>query len=195
MSGLQGRACLVALAVLFISSCATRAALVSSGDLKEVRAFDISGKISVKQGKSANFAGLRWHHAIPDHDITIISPLGQTVARVVQNVDGVTLNTSDKAQYHASDADSLMQQVLGWSLPLTGMQYWVLGRVAPGDPAEVVNSDDRRITRIKQDDWQIDYANYRSVGNGELPGRIVMQHGDVQIRVVIDSWTVPPGRP
>jgi outer membrane lipoprotein LolB len=195
MSGPRSRACLVALAVLFIGSCATRPPLLSPGAPGELRALDISGKISVKQGKSANFAGVRWHHAIPNHDITILSPLGQTVARVVQNGDGVTLSTADKAQYHASDADSLMQQVLGWSLPLTGMQYWVLGRAAPGDPAEVVNSNDQRVTRINQDDWQIDYANYRPVGNGELPGRIVMQHGDVQIRVVIDSWTVLPDRP
>jgi outer membrane lipoprotein LolB len=163
-----------------------------SGPPGEIKVLDLSGRISLRQGNRSDSGALRWHHAMPNHNITILAPLGQTVANIVQDADRVTLTTADKAQYTAADADHLMQKVLGWSLPLNGLQYWVLGRAVPGNGVQVRKGPDDRIQHMVQDDWQIAYSNYQQVGTAQFPGRIFMQRGDVEIRVVIDSWKVLP---
>jgi outer membrane lipoprotein LolB len=177
--------------LVLLGGCAAQPARVTA-PAAEIKAVDLTGRISLKQAGHSGVANLHWHHAPPDHDIRLYSALGETIADIAQDRNGVTLLTAQKQRYSASDADSLMEQVLGWSLPLNGMQYWILGRAAPGGTAEIQRGPDNRIQHMVQDHWQIDYSNYRPVGSAELPGKIFMQRDDVKVRVVIDSWKVLP---
>ena len=71
------------------------------------------------------------------------------------------------------------------------MRYWVLGQPAPGMAlAAVERNDAGRITRLRQDDWQVAF-NY--VAESLVPSRLEIVGGDAEIRFVIDNWT--PGPP
>jgi outer membrane lipoprotein LolB len=162
----------------------------------EIKKLELSGRLAYKQGKEGHSGvGVRWLHWTPRHEITVLTPLGTTVAKITQDADGVTLVTSDKEQYHAANADQLMEQVLGWRLPLNGMQYWVLGRAAPDSEAQRVLGPDQRLAHLRQQDWDIDYSDYRLVAATEFPGKIIMRRDDVQIRFVVDSIVPLPDAP
>ncbi len=157
------------------------------------KAVRLTGRLSIKQGKEAQFGNVRWLHDSPHHEIDVISPLGATVANIVQDPQRVTLVTSDRQKYEALDADRLMESVLGWSLPLNGMQYWVLGKPAPPEQeAQAELGPDNRLARLNQQQWQIEYSNYRPVGNMQYPGKIVMRRDDVEIRFVVDAIVPVP---
>jgi outer membrane lipoprotein LolB len=164
-----------------------KAPVMVPGEAIDIKALKLSGRLGIKQGNEGHTGSLRWLHASPDHEITVYSPIGTTVAKIVQNGDGAKLTTSDDKTYQAADADKLMEQVMGWSFPLNGMQYWVLGRVSPEGTAEEERGPNNRLMHLKQQEWDIQYADYRPLANVEFPYRIVMKHADFTIRFVVDS--------
>lgn len=186
-----GGVLLVALAVAGCAGIESRRAgkapEAAPGEAVDIKALKLSGRLAIKQGNEGNSGSLRWLHASPDHEITVYSPIGTTIAKIVQNERGAKLTTSDDETYQAADADKLMQQVMGWSFPLNGLQYWVLGRVSPDGQAEEERGPNNRLMHLKQQDWDIQYADYRPLANIELPYRIVMKRADFTIRFVVDS--------
>ena len=108
-----------------------------------------------------NFSGsVRWTHRADTDEIWILAPLGRGVARIVRDGAGITLTTDDQKIYRAPDAETLTREVLGWSLPLAGLQYWVLGVAAPQSPADAQSDNEGRIERLNQDQWEIAYLRY-----------------------------------
>lgn len=156
--------------------------------LATVKPLDISGRISLRQGREGHAGGVRWFFDPPHHDIRVLSPLGQTMARIVENPQGVTLTTADNQSVRADDPDQLIAAVLGWRLPIRGMQHWVLGQASPDSKAQTETNGDNHVARIRQDNWDISYANYRNIEGTALPGRIVMRRADIEVRFVVDSW-------
>jgi len=140
-----------------------------------------------------SFSGsLRWRHSAEEDDIFILSPLGQGIAHIVSNLDGVALQTADGQAYRGPDVESLTEEVLGWRLPARGLPYWVAGRAAPGAVAQRDLDDNLQLRHLKQDGWRIDYLDYRSVQGASLPSKLELTLGDrLRLRLVIDDWVLP----
>jgi outer membrane lipoprotein LolB len=187
----------VSLVTAFLAGCATPlprvsepAANVQLASPEAVRGFYFSGRIGVQYDGQGFSGTLQWRHGGPADEILILSPLGQGVARIARDAQGVTLTTSDDKVYRAQDVESLTRQVLGWGLPLQGLQYWVLGLAAPGGEAGREFGENRRLARLHQDAWRIDYLGYRSVQGISLPGKMVMANDRIEVKLVIDKWRV-----
>ena len=162
--------------------------------------FVLMGRVSVKGGKESFSGGVQWRHADRGDEILLLSPLGQTLAQIQLNPDGASLTTSEHQSYYATDVESLTEQVLGWRLPLMGLQYWVQGMNSPATAAEMDLDRDGRVVAIRQDGWNIDYARLfpgvehaaqaRSQTQAETvrPRLLLLKRGDLQIKLVIDSW-------
>jgi outer membrane lipoprotein LolB len=187
------RSALVLIVVFGLTSCAAverrPAAGVVPPSVASVKPLDISGRISVRQGREGHTGALRWYFDPPHHDIRLLSPLGDTVARIVEDAQGVTLTTADRKRLRANDPDELVEAALGWRLPLRGLQHWVLGLAAPDSVAKTETDEEQRVAKIVQDDWEISYGRFRPVQGTELPGRIVMKRDDIEVRLVVDSWS------
>jgi len=86
--------------------------------------------------------------------------------------------------------ESLTGQVLGWRLPLTGLQYWVRGVNSPATSAAVDKDDAGRVMAIRQDGWEIAYLSFFSLeqGQAERPRVLSLQRGELEIKLVVDSW-------
>lgn len=146
--------------------------------------FELSGRFAVRYGTQSATGGVQWRHSEAADDLLITNPLGQGVARITRAGQEFELETSQGERHQAPDAESLTQQVLGWSLPLHGLPQWVLARALPGEPAEVARADDGRVSSLSQDGWHIDYDAYA----GDRPSRLTLAREDLKIRLVIESW-------
>jgi len=156
-----------------------------------IGAFRLTGRIAVKH-EGQGFSGtLRWEHAARRDDVLLQSPLGQGVARIVRDATGVTLTDADDKVYRAATVEALTREVLGWQLPLDGLEHWVLGRAAPESASRRTVGDDGRMTRLIQDGWQVDFERYQPVQGAMLPGRLEAAYGnDMAVRLVIDRWVL-----
>lgn len=154
--------------------------------------FELAGRVAVRDGKQSFSGGVRWHHTHASDEILLLSPLGQTVAQIQRNPEGVQLTTSEQKIYRAADVESLTGQVLGWRLPLTGLQYWVSGVNSPATSATVDRDDTGRVVAVRQDGWEITYLSFFPLQQGQAarPRVLALQRGDLEIRLVIDNWEI-----
>ncbi|MDO9190175.1 MAG: lipoprotein insertase outer membrane protein LolB [Sulfurimicrobium sp.] len=183
---------LALLGLLLLGGCATQPPrLPAMADIQNFPAtFLLNGRIGVQHDGQGFSGNLSWRHNGGEDEIQLRSPLGQTVARIQRNAKSVTLDTPE-GHYTAQSPAELTEQVLGWRLPLEGMQHWVLGRPTPDGAVEIERDDSLRVTRLRQQEWSIEYRDYRMEGNFVLPSRIVMRNDTLEIKLVVDNWELP----
>lgn len=178
--------------LLFVTGCASVSTplpvLVRPAQI-ESKPFAIAGRLVVKHKGERTSATVRWTHSPQKDEILLFAPLGKTVARIHKSAEGVSLDTSNK-HYAAPDVESLTQQVLGWSLPLAGLRYWVFAMPAPGGAFEMQGASNGQITRLQQESWVIEYLHYAGPEPGSLPSRITLLRGELSIQLLIDEWEV-----
>ncbi|MEK7768602.1 MAG: lipoprotein insertase outer membrane protein LolB [Pseudomonadota bacterium] len=152
--------------------------------------FGLIGRVSVKDEKQGFSGGIHWHHTDTGDEILLLSPLGQAVAQIQRNTEGIRLTTSEQKVYYAADVEDLTKQVLGWHLPLMGLQYWVQSMNSPATIAAMDRDSDGRIVAIRQDDWEITYSSYFPPERLQTarPRVLVLNRGDLRIKLVIDQW-------
>jgi outer membrane lipoprotein LolB len=176
--------CCIALGAAVLAACA------AGPTVAPVPAFDLAGRVAVRFQDRGFSSAVRWKQNGGSDEIWLTAPLGQTIAYLQADAAGAMLTSADQKQYRASSIESLTHSALGWRFPVAGMRYWVLGQLAPGMAlAAVERNDAGRITRFRQDDWQVVF-NYAAAG--PAPSRLEIIGSDAEIRFVIDSWATGP---
>lgn len=158
---------------------------------RDPQPFDLVGRVLVTYSGGAVTANLRWEHALEQDQIWLMTPTGQTLAYIVDSPQGATLTRADRQQYRAGSVEALTQQALGWPLPLSLLQYWVRGQLAPGSAAAAVErGPDNTLLTLTQNDWQVGFTYHPE---GDMRGRVRildLDDGANKIRLVIDNWRI-----
>lgn len=152
----------------------------------------LGGRIALRyEGEGWN-AGLRWEQIQGRFKIDIFGPLGRTIARLENDSDMVRVRTSKGEQAQAPDPEALMHRVLGWSLPVSRMRYWVLGIPDPNHVNQVELDGAGRPARLVQDGWQIRYQKYERTGSVDLPVKMILESADLRLKLAVKNWHLPP---
>ena len=186
----SGQVCLVVL----LSGCALlppKQESVARPAQPESAPFALNGRIAIDHQGKHHTAGLRWTHQAQSDEILLLAPLGQTAARIYRDAQKATLDEG-REHYQADDAESLMEQVLGWHLPLSGLQLWVLGLPDREGVAQIERDDIGRISVLHQSGWEVRYLRYAGTGPESLPSRLQLNHEDLQMQLLIDEWDWNP---
>ncbi|WP_137940171.1 lipoprotein insertase outer membrane protein LolB [Chitinivorax sp. B] len=154
----------------------------------ETSAFELQGRLGVKHEKGGQHGNVSWRHLPASDDVEMRSPLGSIVAKLQVNAQGASIDFGDGHIQHASTIESLSKELLGWELPLTGLRYWVLAQPIPDAPSQSQKDSQGRIIQLNQNGWVIVYTNYPD--NNSLPGKIIMRRKLLEIRLVVDTWSI-----
>jgi outer membrane lipoprotein LolB len=179
------------LLLLALSACAS-VPRVQPASVPErgVAAFNLNGRLAVRHQEQRYTSGLRWQHQALRDELLLQGPLGITGARIVSDVQSATLEQNGK-RYAAGNVESLMQQVLGWGLPLPMLHHWLLGAADAGMPAEIERDELGRIAVLHQAGWEVRYLRYGDNSAQSLPARIALSRDDIQVQLLIDEWEWP----
>ena len=153
----------------------------------ERASFALNGRIAINHDGKRSSSGVRWTHHPAEDEILLLAPLGQTMARIHRDADEVVLDTSDK-HYAAEDTEELTQRVLGWHLPLEGLQYWVLALPAPESKASIEHDANGQVSVMRQDGWEIRYTKYAVQTPDSLPLRISLRREGMELQLLVDEW-------
>ena len=176
------RSPLLAGAALLLASCAT-----VPPEALPPGSFSLIGRVAVRYGEEAASGRVTWRHTGADDELVISTPLGQGVAEITRRYGVYTLVTASGERDSATDPERLTRQMLGYAVPLDGLPDWVQGRPEPGVEA-MTRYDGDRLAELRQRGWVIDYS-----GSDERPPkRVRLTRGDLDIRLVIDEWQLPP---
>ena len=155
-----------------------------------IKQFSLKGRIAVNTEGKGYSGGLTWTHNPETDKIEMFSPLGSKISEIKKTDTEVLLTTSDGKRFNAVNAEILTENTLGWRLPLSGLIDWVLGRpAAKSSLATDMTLDELgRITSLKQDGWEIEYAQYSYNAGYSLPGKITLRSPKVNLKFVVMNW-------
>jgi outer membrane lipoprotein LolB len=175
----------IVLAAVVAGCAAPRSPLPASN--VAIGTFTLAGRVAVKVEQRGYSARLNWRHGAGGDRLRILSPVGTVIAELEADASGATLTTADKKVYRSGDVQALTRQVLGWDLPLEGLQHWVVGRPEPTLPVQAEERDARgRLTKLIQNQWRIDFLAYS--GDSALPSRMLLAYDNLGLRLIIDRW-------
>jgi outer membrane lipoprotein LolB len=158
-------------------------------DLYRLRQWSIHGHLAIQAGGEGWSATLQWDQDNQNYMLRFIAPLGQGTYQLSGDEVKATLLTADNKVYRATDVESLLQDNLGWNIPLHGLQYWVRGAPEPGITTDNLVLDDKgRMTDLQQSGWRINISKYEEFNGKELPSKLLMQNERFQLRLVVLGW-------
>lgn len=146
--------------------------------------FALSARLSVRDGQRIEMAGLRWERTPALESVTLTSPLGTTVARLWKEADGVARLKSPDREASAADLESLIAEMLGASVPLAALGWWIQGLDA--QPREGVRAATG--AAFSHAGWDIRIEAFPLAADLPVARRIVARRGEVTLRLVIDEW-------
>ncbi len=181
----------VVLILLGLAGCASVAPAPSARPAQaEAAGFTLGGRIAVKHDGERTSANVHWTHSAERDEILLLAPLGRTVARIERTAGGVTLDTPGR-HYAAQSEGELMQHVLGWHLPLAGLQYWIMALPVPGEPADIQRGEHGEVSLMRQEGWTMRYTRYAAQRADALPLRVLLEREGLEIQVLVDTWQIP----
>ncbi len=188
--------------ILFgLSGCATapRVGLMPQFDwserhqqLAQLQRWSFSGRLAVKDANNESWsASLRWQQDGDSYDIQLSGAFGQGAARLFGYDGYAVIEMAKHSALTASSAEALMQQQLGWYMPVQGLKYWLLGMPEPGSVSQQVFNEVGRLQSLQQSGWRVTYRDYLDVEGFELPRKLVLENSRLRARLVIDRWQLP----
>jgi outer membrane lipoprotein LolB len=188
--------CLAALAALAaLAGCATRPPAPAPATpwaqrlavLQQAASWGLEGRTAVAIGTQGWQASLLWQQLGDDSQVHLSGPLGVGALLLELTPQGLALNG-------APPGDATLGQVqarLGFEPPLANLRFWLLGVPDPHAAFDLTRNAADRAQHLVQSEWHIEYQRYAPVGSDALPDRLVLERGDVRVRVVVDRWTWP----
>lgn len=152
--------------------------------------WDIHARAVLKMEDQSYYIGFSWKRAAERFTILLEAPLGQGVFRLEGHADGsYGLRLPDGQVYTNSTAEALLKDVIGWSLPISGLEYWIRGLPQPGSDYRHSLDWSGRAKTIRQDRWAIKYVDYFEGTPGPaLPRRINLSRDALSLKLVIERW-------
>ncbi|UMZ11092.1 lipoprotein localization protein LolB [Pseudomonas sp. MPFS] len=156
--------------------------------LSSLDGWQINGKIGIRAPKDSGSGTLFWLQRQDYYDIRLSGPLGRGAARLTGRPGQVSLEVANQGRYEASSPESLLEEQLGWKLPVSHLGWWVRGLPAPNSKSRLTLDGDSHMASLEQDGWQVEYSSYSQQNGYWLPERIKLHGNDLDVTLVIKEW-------
>ncbi|WER46369.1 lipoprotein insertase outer membrane protein LolB [Cupriavidus sp. WKF15] len=191
-------------APMLLAACASVAPSRSFDAGETAASRHYTGRFSanyVRYGRDEGVQGnFRWEEQGRNVRLDLLSPLGQTLAVVTATPSGATLDLPNKPPRNAPEVDSLLEEALGFALPVAGMRDWLHGRPSAGRPASATRDAQGRLATLAQDGWSVRYVAWQDAPPGTQtaaarPRRIDLERDSgptpLSVKLVIDPEETP----
>lgn len=144
-----------------------------------------------QNGQQRNaYGNFIWQETGDTVTLQLRNPLGQTLAVVTSSPASATLELPNKPPLTADNVSTLMQNALGFALPVEGLRYWLQPSPAPTSRARTEKDPDQtsRLKQITQDGWTIDYLAYADApATGVKRLNLSRSEPPLDIKLVLDQ--------
>ena len=192
---------------LLLSSCAVQTPVVKapvdksslllwqerSARLSEISNWNLSGRIAIQKQKESGSASLKWRQQNEKFEIDIIGPFGKGTVELRGNDSGVSMQDADGNTLRAVNAETLLQNYLGWQVPVSGLHYWIRGLPSPQAIVETMLLDEQnRLTELTQYGWKVSYGRYQTHSDLQLPAKMELLNASLKVKLIVRQWELLP---
>ncbi|MFM0173772.1 lipoprotein insertase outer membrane protein LolB [Paraburkholderia sediminicola] len=144
-----------------------------------------------QNGQQRNaYGNFTWQETGDTVTLQLRNPLGQTLAVVTSSPASATLELPNRQPLTADNVSTLMQNALGFALPVEGLRYWLQPSPAPTSRAKTEKDPEQpsRLKQITQDGWTIDYLAYADApATGVKRVNLSRSEPPLDIKLVLDQ--------
>lgn len=158
--------------------------------LTQITHWTLQGSISIQHQQKTDIASLSWTQQQDQYQIGLYGPLSLGRITITGHANSVTLAQTNKKTVSAHTPEQLMQQQLGWQLPISNFYYWVRGIPAPTGSYHLEKDSQHQALYLSQQGWNIHYIDYSLIRGIALPRKIELSNPQLKIKIVIRSWAI-----
>jgi outer membrane lipoprotein LolB len=167
------------LSLFFLSACSTVTPKAPSPT-----GFNIHGLVGVTTTDSQNSANFNWYQSGAAYHIELYGPLALGTTYLDSDGQQVSLTLSNQQIYNASSPEILMQKLLGWSLPVEGLKYWILAQPVPNEAFTAKKDSTGNLQSLSQEGWSIEYT---WVATQKFPHKITLMRPGIKAIVIVNK--------
>jgi len=156
-----------------------------------ISAWGLVGRISLDDGDEGGSGRLQWVVKADQSTINFHGAMGRGAWQLKTGPQGAVLTLADGNEYFASAVDALIQEQIGWPVPVDALQWWVRGLAAPGPVDEQQLDSGGLLTNLEQFGWQIEFNRYASDASVPMPTRLDVRQKNYRIKLAVSRWQMP----
>jgi|SRR3989339_942219 len=168
---------------------------VRQKNLSALTNWAITGEMSIEDKTQAVMVDYQWQQKGLDYQIHLNSPMNFVSAKIIGKRGGAVQLWRSKTQvFTAISPEVLLEQQLGWRVPISYLFYWIRGIPAPARPLNHLQTkydDSGHLIFLDQQNWQVNFSDYISIGKVDLPKQIDLNYPSLHVRIVINKWSTP----
>ena len=176
---LRGSATVLVLTVLAACQTAPIKPTVWQAGSRDALNFVASGRLAVKQNEKGSYANFDWDSNGRMQQLSVNTPLGNTVGELCQDGTGVVATASNGEVYQAATASELSERLMGFAIPVESLDLWAHGYYAENTPHTVDEQG-----RLLQAGWKIER---QTDGEGH-PRLLVLDNQQLSIRLAFNDY-------
>lgn len=147
----------------------------------------IRGRIAVNDGERGYQGRLRWDQHGDELNVVVSGALGARSFRIEGSESSLTVESRGETEL-LTDPERQLSEMIGWWLPVTSAEHWLLGRADPDYTSQSMRGRFDALASLNQRDWQIRYEAYQLADNLLIPRTIRLTNGPLLLIVTILEW-------
>ena len=148
----------------------------------------LQGRFGLQWGDGQVQGRLQWRQTGTDFELQLSGPFGLNPVHVIGNLQTGRATLDDGEEVLQGEFETIMQERLGFSLPLAELVNLVRG-IPVSDASEVMLDEQARALRILQEGWEINYRDYSCCEEPTLPGRVRFAQEAMRGVLVVREWS------
>ncbi len=189
-----------ALVLLLAAGCATREPRPEGEWLAERQAWfaghpgwSVSGRLGLSDGDRGGTLSMRWRAEGERHEVLLRTVAGGRQWRLDMEPGHAVLTGSDIGTLVGPDPDALVEQAVGWPIPVRWMSRWLRGLPAPAG-ATARYAEDGALAGLEWQEWSLAFQRWRELdGSGVLlPARVEARNPPYRVRAALSGWRFDP---
>jgi len=188
-----GRVSLLAACTL-LAACASREPRPAGAWLEEREAWferhpewTISGRVALREGNRGGSLGFSWRAEGRTHRIHLRTSAGGRQWRLNFSSQAAVLEGTDVGRLAGPSPDPLVEEAVGWPIPVEALSWWIRGLVPPGG-GQPRFAEDGSLAGVAGPVWTLEYTRFEQVAGRLLPTRLEARSGDYRVRIAIADW-------
>lgn len=188
------RIALLLAACLLIAACTAREQRPDGAWLDEREAWfddhpdwDISGRVGLHDGERGGSLGFTWRTEGEVHRIHLRTSAGGQQWRLRFSPESAVLEGSEVGRLTGDNPDPLVEEAIGWPIPVYALSWWIRGLVPPAG-GDLRFADDGTLAGVTGPLWLLDYQHFKPYEGRLLPTRMEARSGDYRVRIFIADW-------
>lgn len=149
--------------------------------------WSLEGRVSLDDGKEGGSGKLQWTVSPESSTLDFMAAMGRG-AWHLETGDGLVILRDADGIHSAPDVQTLLEQRLGWPVPVEALHFWARGLYAPGPVQSSQIDSQGLLDQMQQFGWVVDFTRYGAVKDELLPVRLEAAHGQYRIKMAISRW-------